>query len=157
MIMENNNTIACNITIGKSIDIDTIAQFQMAMAMESEGTALDADKVHRGVTAAINDSNKGTYLIAKIGDKAVGSLMLTREWSDWNNCWYWWVQSVYVLPQYRGKGIYRAMYAHVKQLAKEQSITQVRLYVDKTNLSAQSVYNKLGMSECHYLMYEEEL
>ena len=120
MIMENNNTIACNITIGKSIDIDTIAQFQMAMAMESEGTALDADKVHRGVTAAINDSNKGTYIIAKIGNKAVGSLMLTREWSDWNNCWYWWVQSVYVLPQYRGKGIYRAMYAHVKQLAKEQ-------------------------------------
>ena len=80
--------------------------------------------------------------------------MLTREWSDWNNGWYWWIQSVYVMPEYRDQGIFRAMYTKVIEMAKEQNITQVRLYVDRHNTNAQKVYQKLGMEECHYLMYE---
>ena len=83
--------------------------------------------------------------------------MLTREWSDWTNRWYWWIQSVYVRPEYRGKGAYRAMYAKIKEMAGEAGVTQIRLYVDKTNYRAQEVYKKLGMDECHYLMYEEVL
>ena len=75
----------------------------------------------------------------------------------WNNRWYWWIQSVFVTKEYRGKGVYRAMYEKVKSLAKEQDITQIRLYVDKTNYPAQKVYRKLGMDECHYLLYEEVL
>lgn len=85
------------------------------------------------------------------------SLMLTREWSDWNCQWYWWIQSVYVESLHRGKGVYRAMYEWVKQMAREQSVSQIRLYVDKTNFTAQQAYQHLGMTEAHYLMYEEEL
>ena len=104
----------------------------------------------------MEDPYKGTYIVAKTEDATVGSLMLTREWSDWTNRWYWWIQSVYVTPEFRGKGVYRAMYTKVKELAKEAGVTQIRLYVDKTNFRAQKVYQKLGMDECHYLMYEEE-
>ena len=49
------------------------------------------------------------------------------------------------------------MYDKVKELAREAGVTQIRLYVDKTNYRAQQVYQKLGMAECHYLMYEEEM
>ena len=153
--MQNNKAI--NISVGTAADIELIAQFQVDMALESEGTTLDHERVLKGVTAAMEDQYKGTYIVAKTADKAVGSLMLTREWSDWTNRWYWWIQSVYVTPDYRGKGIYKAMYAKVKELAKEAGITQIRLYVDKTNYRAQQVYQKLGMSETHYLMYEEEI
>ena len=97
------------------------------------------------------------YILAVINDTPVGSLMLTREWSDWNCCWYLWIQSVYVSPVYRRNGIYKAMYDEVLKLAKSEGISQVRLYVDKDNEKAQTVYQKLGMSECHYLMYETEL
>ena len=145
------------INIGNSADIETIAQFQVDMAQESEGTSLNLDTVLKGVAAAISDEAKGTYIIARAEGEAIGSLMLTREWSDWTNRWYWWIQSVYVKPEFRGKGVYRAMYEKIKQLAKENGIVQVRLYVDKTNYPAQKVYNKLGMAECHYLMYEEVL
>lgn len=143
------------ITIGTTADIETIAQFQINMAMESEGYKLNHEQIVRGVSAVMSDANKGTYFVARVDGIAVGSLLLTREWSDWNNCWYWWVQSVYVMPQYRGKGIYKAMYAHVKDMAREHGVSQVRLYVDKGNTRAQEVYKKLGMDECHYLMYEE--
>lgn len=143
------------ITIGTTADIETIAQFQINMAMESEGYKLNQEQIVRGVSAVMSDANKGTYHVARVDGIAVGSLLLTREWSDWNNCWYWWVQSVYVMPQYREQGIYRTMYSHVKGMAQSENVSQVRLYVDKSNYSAQRVYQKLGMQECHYLMYEE--
>lgn len=143
------------ITVGTTNDINAIAGFQVAMAMESEGTTLDLERVTRGVTMAMNDEAKGQYIVARSEGKVVGSLMLTREWSDWNCQWYWWIQSVYVEPLHRGKGVYRAMYEQVKQMACNENVSQVRLYVDKTNNTAQHAYQHLGMTETHYLMYEE--
>lgn len=145
------------ITKGQIEDIETIAQFQVDMAMESEGTLLDRETVTKGVAAAMADASKGCYYVARIGGKAVGSLMLTREWSDWNNGWYWWIQSVYVAPEYRRQGIYKSMYQTVCNDARQQGVAQVRLYVDKTNTRGQKVYSALGMKESHYLIYETSL
>ena len=145
------------IVIGTAADIEDIVRFQVAMAMESEGTALDVERVTAGVTAVMNDSNKGFYLVAKIADETTGSLMITKEWSDWNNQWYWWVQSVYVTPKFRNKGIFKSLYAKVKELAASNSVSQIRPYVDKTNTLAQSVYSNVGMAECHYIMLEEHI
>lgn len=145
------------ITKGQIEDIESIAQFQVDMAMESEGTQLDKDTVTKGVSAAMADENKGLYYIARVDGKAVGSLMLTREWSDWNNGWYWWIQSVYVAPDYRRQGVYKSMYQAVCTDAKQQNVAQVRLYVDKTNTRGQEVYSSLGMQESHYLIYETTL
>ena len=148
---------ALEIVVGEASCAGEIARFQVDMAMESEGLSLDHGRVLNGVKAVLADEAKGRYLVARIGGTPVGSLMITREWSDWNCCWYWWVQSVYVAPAHRGKGLFRAMYAKVKELASLEGIEQVRLYVDKSNRVAQEVYRKVGMEECHYLMYEEVL
>lgn len=145
------------ITTGKREDIEALAHFQLDMAAESEGTVLDYETVLKGVSAAMDDSAKATYIVAKIDDKPIASLMLTKEWSDWNNQWYWWIQSVYVTPEHRQSGVYKAMYSYVKDMARAQNIPQVRLYVDKTNIRAQKVYSNLGMHESHYLMYEEDI
>lgn len=145
------------ITKGQIEDIEIIAQFQVDMAMESEGTLLDKETVTKGVTAAMNDENKGLYYIARVDGKVVGNLMLTREWSDWNNGYYWWIQSVFVTPEYRRQGIYKSMYHAVCKDAKKLNVAQVRLYVDKTNILGQKVYASLGMDESHYLIYETTL
>ena len=152
-----NTDIDLTITRGKASDIDAIVRFQADMAMESEGTMLDMDRLTFGVSSAINDEQKGIYLVARANDTPIGSLMLTREWSDWNNQWYWWIQSVYVIPEYRKKGVYKAMYATLKDMAQENGVSQIRLYADRTNLSAQQVYQRLGMRESHYLMFEETI
>lgn len=145
------------ITTGKREDIEALAHFQLDMAAESEGTVLDYETVLKGVSAAMDDSAKATYIVAKIDDKPIANLMLTKEWSDWNNRWYWWIQSVYVTPEHRQSGVYKVMYSYVKDMARAQNIPQVRLYVDKTNIRAQKVYSNLGMHESHYLMYEEDI
>ena len=152
--MENINFV---VSRGEVCDIDTIVQFQAEMAMESEGCVLDKEKVTKGVTAAMLDDSKGIYWVAKYEGRTIGSLMITREWSDWNNEWYWWIQSVYVTPAYRKQGVYKAMYQKVKDAAKENNVSQIRLYADKTNLSAQKAYQSLGMHKSHYLMFEEEI
>ena len=152
--MENINFV---VSRGEVCDIDTIVQFQADMAMESEGCVLNKEKVTKGVTAAMLDDSKGIYWVAKYEGRTIGSLMITREWSDWNNEWYWWIQSVYVTPEYRKQGVYKAMYQKVKDAAKENNVSQIRLYADKTNLSAQKAYQSLGMHKSHYLMFEEDL
>lgn len=144
-----------DIVAGSEGDVALIAQFQVDMAMESEGLTLDAEKVLNGVSAVMKDNSKGKYLVARLDEHIIASLMITREWSDWNCEWYWWIQSVYVLPSYRGKGIFSAMYSKVKEMAREEGVAQIRLYVDKENINARNVYQRLGMNECHYLMYDD--
>ena len=137
-------------------DAAHIAQFQVEMAAESEGTTLDLQLVLKGVREGLGDESKGMYLVAR--DDAgtpISSLLITREWSDWNCAWYWWIQSVYVRPTYRRQGVYRAMYARVKEMARATGVACVRLYVDRTNGRGQATYRSLGMKESHYLLYEE--
>lgn len=149
--------IGITISTGTINDVEAIADFQVAMAQESEGTTLQMDTLLQGVQSVMEDENKGTYIVVRKDGEPVGSLLLTREWSDWNNAWYWWIQSVYVAPAFRRQGVYRSMYQYVKQLAKENGVAQVRLYVDKTNQRGLCTYQALGMHESHYLLYEEDL
>lgn len=146
-----------DIRIGTMADAKAIAQFQVDMALESEGTLLGIDTLLEGVRHAMEDAQKGTYLVAEVDGNPVGSLLLTKEWSDWNDGWYYWIQSVFVKAEHRRKGLYRAMYEKAKQIARADGASQIRLYVDKTNERGQKTYQALGMHESHYLMYEAEL
>lgn len=142
-------------------DADHIIGFQQQMALESEGLELDRAKLEPGVKAALKDPTKGEYLLVSrqtdAGLTIAGSLMLTYEWSDWNNSRYMWVQSVYIRPEFRRQGAYRALYSTVRKMAKEAGISQIRLYVDKSNATGISTYKALGMEQSHYLMFEETL
>ncbi|MCY7347397.1 MAG: GNAT family N-acetyltransferase [Pyrinomonadaceae bacterium] len=138
-------------------DADLLVDFNQAMALETEGKRLNPDILKSGVTAVFQDEKKGFYVVAESADQIVGGLMVTFERSDWRNAWFWWIQSVYILPEFRGKGLYRGLYQFVQQKAEAQGdVCGFRLYVEKENVSAQKVYEKLGMAKSHYLMYEAE-
>jgi ribosomal protein S18 acetylase RimI-like enzyme len=137
-------------------DLDALVNFNQSMARETENKELDSKVLESGVAALINDRNKGFYLVAEQDSQVVGSLMVTNEWSDWRNAVFWWIQSVYILPQYRRKGLYAMLYEEVKLLAKQDgNVCGWRLYVEKDNIIAQMTYKALGMNESHYLMFEE--
>lgn len=146
-------------------DVDLLAQWAQAMALETEHRQLDVDTVHAGVAAAIADQAKARYFVAMedavlaggetIG-MAVGTLMVTREWSDWRNGDWWWVQSVYVTTQHRRRGIFAALYRHVQQLAQATpGVIGLRLYVERDNAVAQRTYAALGMHDAGYAIQEE--
>ena len=146
-----------DITVAKatSDDVDAIAQFNIAMASETEALALDRSTVHAGVRGVLNASDRGFYLVARSQGKLVGSLMITYEWSDWRNGNLWWIQSVYVTPLSREQGIFGLLYKEVVSLARSaDDVRGIRLYVEKDNRNAQAVYQKLGMSETAYRVFE---
>ena len=138
-------------------DARALADGNVAMARETEGLALDAEVTLAGVRAALVDPTLGRYFVAELDGEVVGQLMVTREWSDWRCGFYWWIQSVWVAPGHRGRGVYRALHARVVAEAREADVRSVRLYVERANARAQAVYAAVGMEKSHYELFELEL
>lgn len=137
-------------------DASALVSFNQNMALETEQKVLDEAILTKGVEGLIIDGSKGFYLVAECENEVVGSLMVTTEWSDWRNAVFWWIQSVYIVPEHRRKGIYAGLYTKVKALAaRDGNVCGFRLYVEHDNTVAQKTYSALGMKESHYLMYEE--
>ena len=136
-------------------DVDAIVANNIAMAAETEDLQLDAAVVREGVRRVLIDDEKGRYYLAKQGDAVVGQLLITREWSDWRNDWFWWIQSVYVAPAARGAGVYRALHRHIEEKARRTpGVCGLRLYVARGNTDARDAYLHLGMQPAHYEFME---
>lgn len=142
---------------GVATDADTIADFNARMAMETENLVLPPEVVGPGVAAALADEAKAIYFVAESAGRVVGQLMITHEWSDWRNGDIWWIQSVYVHPDFRKMGLFRKLYEHARTAAKQAGAVGLRLYVEHNNATAQAVYRQLGMSVTHYQVMEEIL
>jgi GNAT superfamily N-acetyltransferase len=140
---------------GMPLDADTIAGFNAAMALETEGLSLDRLQLREGVLAVLRDSLKGFYLVAELHGRAVGQMMITYEWSDWRNGVFWWIQSVYVEPEQRRGGVYTSLHQYVVEEAQRHGdVCGIRLYVEQENETAQRVYRRRGMKKTVYDMFE---
>jgi GNAT superfamily N-acetyltransferase len=136
-------------------DSASIAQNNSLMAVETEGRPLNPDIIGPGVERLLKDAQKGRYWVAVDGDEIIGQIMVTYEWSDWRNGMLWWIQSVYVLPEFRRKGVFSALYRHVEKLALSAGdVRGLRLYVEHNNLQAQKTYAALGMVNPNYQVME---
>ena len=136
-------------------DAGTLVEFNARMARETEGLELARDVLSQGVRGGLADPSRALYFVADAGGRVVGQLMITKEWSDWRNGDVWWVQSVYVHADFRRRGVFRALYAHAREQARNAGAVGVRLYVDDHNADAQQVYERLGMRMSNYRVMEE--
>ena len=137
-------------------DIDFIVQCNRAMAAETEDLGLDPGRLRQGIDYLMSHPSEGFYLVAHRDGTLVGTLMVTYEWSDWRNGRFWWIQSVYVVPDVRRSGVYRAMHEAVRRAAgADAQACGIRLYVERDNTTAQHTYANIGMVETHYRLYEE--
>lgn len=136
-------------------DAEVIVTFNARLAEESEGKQLDQAILRSGVERALADVARCQYFLAQDGEHIVGQLMITYEWSDWRDGWIWWIQSVYVRREARQRGVFRALFEHVRQLAHETGdVVALRLYVERDNHVAQQTYARLGMRPTGYLVLE---
>jgi GNAT superfamily N-acetyltransferase len=136
-------------------DAKTIVDFQIAMARETEDLELDPAVCASGVMAVFENPMHGRYFVAEDDGHVVASTLITYEWSDWRNGVVWWIQSVYVAPEARRRGVYAGLYEYLQELAhRDSNIRGIRLYVDHRNTTAQQVYERLGMDGEHYRLFE---
>ena len=147
------------IEIRRAIPSDAafIVDCNVRLALETERLQLDPARVASGVAVLLKEQARGVYFIAE-GDAApAGQMLVTDEWSDWRNGNFWWVQSVYVAEQFRGRGIFRTLFEHVEALARShEDVCGLRLYVDSQNSRAQAVYARMGMKKTNYQVFETD-
>jgi ribosomal protein S18 acetylase RimI-like enzyme len=144
-----------NIRKALNKDIDVIARYNYNLAYETENKILNMNILTKGVEAIIKDENKGIYHVCEINGEVVGQIMYTFEWSDWRNGTFLWIQSVYVNKEFRGMGVFKALYKFIRDIAdNDNNICGIRLYVEKENTIAKKTYKNIGMKECNYYIYE---
>lgn len=158
MVSSRLRTMNMTIRPATLADAVTIARFNALMAAETEQITLDQNRLLKGVEALLRDSTKGFYLVVEHDNVIVGQLMITYEWSDWRNGNLWWIQSVYVQPEFRRQGVFRRLFQHILDLACAQSnVPGLRLYMHAENTRARRTYETLGLVHTHYEVFELDL
>ncbi|MER3422104.1 MAG: GNAT family N-acetyltransferase [Nitrospiraceae bacterium] len=141
-------------------DVDVLVSFNMAMALETEGRSLDQERLRHGVLAVFQSPTRGFYMVAERSEQPpsiIGQLLVTYEWSDWRNASFWWIQSVYVRPGWRRQGVYRRMHQSILDLARvREDVCGIRLYAEEHNVTAQVVYEHVGLCRSSYRIYEQD-
>ena len=137
------------------LDVPTLVEYNLSLAYETKNILLDKNVLRLGIKKAL-ELNDCRYIVAELENKIVGQTMITSEWSDWRNGVIWWIQSVYVSPDYRKRGVFQNILNYIENLAKEiPEIKALRLYVMKENQIARRAYRSLGMNNSGYLVYEK--
>ena len=149
----NNNIV---IRLGDITDLETIIANNVEMTLETENKKLSQSTIRNGVEEVLNHSDQGWYYLSEIDGKNAGQLRITREWSDWRNGYFWWIQSVFVQKDYRQKAVYSFLHKHVLERAKKIGAVGLRLYVDNQNKNIRKIYEHLGMKNSNYLFYEDD-
>ncbi len=138
-------------------DAPFLVRGNASMAFETEHLTLDEARLRAGVEALFADPSRGLYWMAELDGRTVGQMMITYEWSDWRNGVFWWIQSVWVEPDARGRGVFKALYAHIETLARSTpGVCGLRLYVEHENTRAQTTYERCGMKRTAYQMFETD-
>ncbi|HRX84205.1 MAG TPA: GNAT family N-acetyltransferase [Phycisphaerae bacterium] len=154
-----SDTANTTVTVRPATAKDTafLVSGNMAMALETEGRRLDVQRLTFGVRAALADASRGSYYIAEVGGRPAGQALVTREWSDWRNGWFWWLQSVHVIPEHRRRGVFRAIYGYIADAARSAGdVCGLRLYVEQENTAALATYQALGMDVSGYRLCEHD-
>ena len=99
--------------LARPADADALVELNCAMALETERKALLPEVIGAGVRSLLGKQGSGFYVVAEAEDRVIGALLVTKEWSDWRNGDFWCIQSVYVRPDWRRQGVYKALYRHV--------------------------------------------
>ncbi len=146
------------VRIARIEDIETIAELNIAMAWETEQKQLSPATIRRGIRAVMDDCDYGFYVVAESNGAVMGCLMITYEWSDWRGGRFWWIQSLYVRPPLRRRGVFTQLHDFVKtQALQHPEVCGIRLYVEQSNQVAQQAYRRIGMAPTTYQIYEEML
>ena len=151
-----------NISIREAnrLDLECLVDFNAAMALETEGRDLDKDRLRAGTQSVLESPSRGVYVVGEVRgqnpkSRIVGQLLITYEWSDWRNANFWWLQSVYVHPEWRNQAVFRCLYEYVLEQARSRSdVCGVRLYVEQDNTKAQAAYTRLGFGSTPYRILE---
>jgi len=139
-------------------DLDTLVSFALAEAKDAEGITKPPELVRKGIQAALENPAIARYWVLENPERQViGNISVLKEWSNWNAGYYWWIQSMYIRPEYRGKNGMKWLVDQVRETAIRENALEIRLYVHQDNLRARKAYQRAGFSKLPYEIMAMEL
>ena len=139
-------------------DLEMLVSFAICEAREVEKTARAPQRIREGVRAGLEDDSIAMYWVLEKEDSGIiGNVSIVKEWSNWNAGYYWWIQSMFLLPDYRGKGLMNRLIEAVREAAKQEEAVDLRLYVHNQNERAIKAYRKSGFSDSEYRIMTKPL
>lgn len=133
------------------LDFEKLISFAIAEASEAEITARSSELIREGVRIGLeNDSIAMYWVLEKEGPEVIGNVSVVKEWSNWNAGYYWWIQSMFLKPEYRGKGLMDKLIEAIREAAQQEEAVELRLYVHNKNKRAIKAYRNSGFSNSNY-------
>lgn len=132
-------------------DIETLVDFTVREASEAEGVTLDRTEAMRGVRGAFQQPPLARYWVAETADgRIAASASIVTEWSNFHGGFYWWIQSVFIAPEHRGRGLIELLLDHLARMAEAGGALALRLYAHSANHRALHAYQRCGFVEAPY-------
>ena len=132
-------------------DLSTLVEFTSQEAEEAEGSTKDFKRLEKGIKTALENPSIAVYwMLFDETNRPIGSISALREWSDWNAGYYWWIQSLYIVPEHRGQGHITKLLDAVAKEMRSQNGLELRLYVHRSNTKAIRAYEKVGFEKSPY-------
>jgi len=132
-------------------DLEQLVEFTLAEAEEAEGAGQDREKARRGIRKALEDESVALYwVIENRKEGLVGNISVVKEWSNWKAGNYWWIQSLYIKPAHRGRGLLQSLLKTITESAVQGGALDLRLYVHQDNERAIRAYRKAGFVDAQY-------
>lgn len=131
-------------------DLEQLTAFTLAEAAEAEGMPKHQPDVRAGIRTALLDDDVAMYWLLEHAGVAIGHASIVKEWSDWHAGYYWWIQSMYLDPQHRGRGLMPRLLGAIRECAREHHALQLRLYVHRENSRAIRAYQLAGFNDSDY-------
>lgn len=150
--------MGCIVRRAKLTDLEKLVEFTLSEANEAEGLSKNSEMAREGIRAALGDDSVAIYWVLQDSDnEVVGNISVVKEWSNWNAGYYWWIQSLYIKPEHRGRGYMRKLIQTVKESARQYKGLDLRLYVHKNNKRAISAYLRTGFVDSDYRIMTMEI
>jgi RimJ/RimL family protein N-acetyltransferase len=138
-------------------DLPYLVKFTAEEAREAENSVKIPETLTKGIKKALEDDSVAMYwILSDENNHPIGSVSALKEWSDWNAGYYWWIQSMYLVPSQRGKGKMKTLLDAVKSAMAQEHGLQLRLYVHEGNKTAIKAYEKAKFVHSKYKIMTQD-
>jgi GNAT superfamily N-acetyltransferase len=139
-------------------DLETLVAFSLQEAIEAQHRELEEATVREGMRTGLENPETARYWVLEAAEAGpIGSVSIFREWSDWHNGFYIWIQTMFILPAYRGQGLMHLLLEAVFEYTRDQHAVELRLYVHEDNKNAIRAYRRTGFTDTNYRMMAMDL
>ncbi len=132
-----------SIQLAEPADLESILDL-LALQFQEHEINVPVAQLRAAVLSMLVNPALGFFLLARYEGKIIGIACISFSWTLEHGGRSAWLDELYVMKEYRGQGIGRALLGAVLAHAKEQGCAAVDLEIDIEHRQAENLYQRAG-------------